>query len=297
MRKGIKVLLIMVIITSVFIVCSKSITVEDNSELDSKIEKMNEEKLKKYENTMVGNNSDVVAIVSNLLGSKCYETIELHTDKEPLGLTVYYGKNNIEEKEIEMFLKDYRNIAYKNAEKMFSLISNAVYINLDFTRIGGEKIYFNRSYFQNIKSDKMPRIFELNPYKSVGNFKFGMTLEEIEKVAQEYKDTGIIEMDMSKKTEDMFENFKVRDFGIVKVVFKNDKAVIIELRENAKLRVGIEVINGNYEEMYKTLKNISSRTKKYINKFSSETYGVSISNIEEIVISISSEEFYNDITK
>lgn len=145
MRKKLKISMVIISILFVLGGCTKGVSTK--GEVVDEITEINQEKLSKYAGTEVGNNSNISGIVNNLPGNIYVESLELHTDREPLGVTVNYGKNNIKDEKINEFLKEYKDIAYENGRELFILIPNLVVLNLDFTSMGGEKIIFNRSDF------------------------------------------------------------------------------------------------------------------------------------------------------
>lgn len=173
-------------------------------------------RLEAFEESEVGDNVAMVGIANNLPGNIFYKSIELHTDRLPLGISVFYDKNGIEEEAVSEFLKDYRRVAYRNARETFRLVPNLVYVNYNFTSLGGEKIHFKREDIISENCDGL-RVLELDSYKGVGNFKLGMKKEEVQNIANEYRGKGFSEM----KTPVDFEKVKgkkAQDYGMF-VVF------------------------------------------------------------------------------
>ena len=139
------------IMALVLIGCNnENISVNNKSE---EITKIDIEKLSSLSGSLVGNNSDMIKLVNNLLGNIYFDKLELYTEKEPYGMKVIYSKNGISDKKINEFIKDYKDLSYKNAREMFILVSNLGYVEFDFSDLGGEVLNFKKNEFVSEKCE------------------------------------------------------------------------------------------------------------------------------------------------
>ncbi|WP_288478535.1 DUF4825 domain-containing protein [uncultured Clostridium sp.] len=139
------------IVALVLIGCNnENISVNNKSE---EITKIDMEKLSSLSGSLVGNNSDMIKLVNNLPGNIYFDKLELYTEKEPYGMKVTYSKNGISDKKINEFIKDYKDLSYKNAREMFILVSNLGYVEFDFSYLGGEVLNFKKNEFVSEKCE------------------------------------------------------------------------------------------------------------------------------------------------
>lgn len=139
------------IVALVLIGCNnENISVNNKSE---EVTKIDTEKLSSLSGSLVGNNSDMIKLVNNLPGNIYFDKLELYTEKEPYGMKVIYSKNGISDKKINEFIKDYKDLSYKNAREMFILVSNLGYVEFDFSDLGGEVLNFKKNEFVSEKCE------------------------------------------------------------------------------------------------------------------------------------------------
>lgn len=140
-----------IIVALVLIGCNnENISVNNKSE---EVTKIDTEKLSSLSGSLVGNNSDMIKLVNNLPGNIYFDKLELYTEKEPYGMKVIYSKNGISDKKINEFIKDYKDLSYKNAREMFILVSNLGYVEFDFSDLGGEVLNFKKNEFVSEKCE------------------------------------------------------------------------------------------------------------------------------------------------
>lgn len=140
-----------IIVALVLIGCNnENISVNNKSE---EVTKIDTEKLSSLSGSLVGNNSDMIKLLNNLPGNIYFDKLELYTEKEPYGMKVIYSKNGISDKKINEFIKDYKDLSYKNAREMFILVSNLGYVEFDFSDLGGEVLNFKKNEFVSEKCE------------------------------------------------------------------------------------------------------------------------------------------------
>ncbi|UOQ83333.1 DUF4825 domain-containing protein [Gracilibacillus salinarum] len=115
MKTSVKYLLIFLLTALLFTGCSSNNEVQSQSNIFT------------YNNSVIGDNSAVIAIINHLQHNKEFKEISLQTKEEPYGMTITY--NELEATELE---KEYKETAIYNATFLFALIENAEWVTFKF---------------------------------------------------------------------------------------------------------------------------------------------------------------------
>ncbi|WP_347860954.1 DUF4825 domain-containing protein [Salimicrobium sp. PL1-032A] len=108
-----------------------------------------------YEGTMIGNNSDVHAIVQGLENGAAVEEIELHTNEEPYGLTIRY--DGVPDEEIDRWTRE-------NAGRLFILIDNVRNVEME---LPSRTRSFSKQAMEKETGKRFDEIATINQWKEV----------------------------------------------------------------------------------------------------------------------------------
>lgn len=160
MKNKLKILFFTIVISIGLTGCKNNPTEEPKQDIKKQhIEDEDEiraNKLIKYKDSYVGDNSAVGNIVSNLSASVFSKEFSLKTNEKPYEILINYGPNkDLGIKEYNRFWnsRDPNEILEKNAIVLFSLIQNVDIISFNVDSIGEETYKYNKKYVPDLPAN------------------------------------------------------------------------------------------------------------------------------------------------
>ncbi|SDJ12505.1 DUF4825 domain-containing protein [Salimicrobium halophilum] len=108
-----------------------------------------------YEGTLIGNNSDVLAIVNGIENGSSVEEIELHTKEKPYGLTIHYA--DVPDGKVERWTRE-------NAGRLFTLIDNVEDVDMV---IASETYAYSRKEMEKELGKSFDEVTTVDQWKEV----------------------------------------------------------------------------------------------------------------------------------